>query len=104
LLDIGSQIGYFQGLFSRYPKSDKGQKTHNLYGGLPLREDLTDCIVKPTRALITDYDTSNLLKGVSGPSWVRHTYSSEGGPFSATISCLCAFDSFSFILVCSLIF
>jgi hypothetical protein len=94
LLDIGSHIGYLQGLFCRYPESDKGRTTHNLYGGLPLWGDLTDCVVKPMRALITDYDTSDILKGVSGPSWVRHTYSSEGGPFSATISCLCAFGLF----------
>jgi hypothetical protein len=73
-----------------YPESDKGRTTHNLYGGLPLWGDLTDCTVKSRRALIIDFDTSNILKGVAGPSWVRHTYSSKGGPFSATISCLCA--------------
>jgi hypothetical protein len=56
--------------------------------------DLTDYVVNPTRALINDFDTYDLLKGVSRPSWVRHTYSSEGGPFSATISCLCAFGIF----------
>jgi hypothetical protein len=38
-------------------------------------------VVKPTRALITDSDTSDILQGVSGPSWVRHTYFREGGPF-----------------------
>ena len=90
MLDIGSHIGYLQGLFCRYPELDKGQTTHILYGGLPLRGDLTECTVNPTRGLITDYDTSNILKGVLGLSWERHTYSSEGGPFSATISCLCA--------------
>jgi hypothetical protein len=67
---------------------------HNLYGGLPLRGDMTDCTVKPTRALINDSNTSNILKGVSGPSLVRHTYSSEGGLFSATISCLCVLAFF----------
>jgi hypothetical protein len=103
LLDIGSHICYLHGLFCRYPELDKGWKTHNLYGGLPLQGDLTYFVVNPIRALITDYDTSNILKGLSGPSWVRHTYSSEGGPFSATISCLCAFGHFFFILVCSLI-
>ena len=102
MLDIGSHIGYLQGLFCGYPKLDKGWTTHNLYGGLPLRGDLTDCVVKPTRALITDSDTYNILKGVSGPSWARHTYSSEGGPFSTTISRLCAFGLF-LILVCYLI-
>ena len=55
---------------------------------------MTDYVVNPMRALITDSDTSNLLKGVSGPSWARHTYSSEGGPFSATIFCFCAFGLF----------
>jgi hypothetical protein len=35
-LDIGIHIGYLHGLFCRYPESDKGQTTHNLYGGLPL--------------------------------------------------------------------
>jgi hypothetical protein len=95
LLDIGSHIVYLQGLFCRYPESDKGQTTHNLYGGLPLQRDLTDCVVKPMRDLIIDSDTSNILKGVSIPSWVRHTYSSEGGPFSSTISCFCAFGIFS---------
>jgi hypothetical protein len=94
LFDIGSHIGYLQELFCRYLESNKGRTTHNLYGGLPLRGDLTDCIIKPTRALITNYDTSELLKGVSAPSWERHTYSSEGGPFSATISCLCVFGLF----------
>jgi hypothetical protein len=59
-----------------YPELDKGQTTHKLYVGLPLWEDLTDCVVKPMRALITDIDTSNILKGVSGPFWVTHTYSS----------------------------
>jgi hypothetical protein len=81
LLDIGSHIGYLQGLFCRYPGSDTGQKTHNLYRGLPLRGDLTDCTVKPMRALITDFDTSDILEGVSGPSWAWHTYFSEGGLF-----------------------
>jgi hypothetical protein len=101
LLDIGSHIGYLQGLFCRYPESDKGRTTHNLYGGLPLWGDLTDCVVKPMRALIIDSDTSNILKGVSGPSWARHTYSSEGGPFSATISCLCALAFFIYFGVLS---
>jgi hypothetical protein len=101
VLDIGSLIGCLQGLFYRYPESDKGQTTHNLYGGFPLQGDLTDYVVNPTRALITDSDTSNLLKGVTGPSWVRHTYSSEGGPFSTTISCLCAYWSF-FYFWCAL--
>jgi hypothetical protein len=94
LLDIGIHIGYLQGLLYGYPESDKGRTTHNLYVGLPLRGDLTDCIIKPTRALIIDSDTPNILKGVSGPSWMRHTYSGEGGPFSATISCLCALTFF----------
>jgi hypothetical protein len=89
LLDIGSHIGYLQGLFCRYPMSDKGWTTHNLYGGLPLWGDLTDYLVKPTRALITDSDTSNLLKGVSSPSWERHTYFSEGAPFSHYIMFVC---------------
>jgi hypothetical protein len=81
LLDISSHIGYFHGLFYRYPKSDKGRTSINIYGGLPLQGDLTDCVFNPMRALITDYDTLDILKGVSGPSWVRHTYYSEGGPF-----------------------
>jgi hypothetical protein len=81
LLDIGNHIGYLQGLFYRYPESDKGRITYNLYGGFLLRGDLIDCIVKPTRAFITDYDTFDVLKGVSDPSCVRHTYFSEGGPF-----------------------
>jgi len=55
---------------------------------------LTDFPIKNMRALITNSNTSNILKGVSGPSWERHTYSSEGGPFSTTISCLCAFGLF----------
>jgi hypothetical protein len=103
LLDICSHIGYLQGLFYRYPELDNGWTSHNLYGGLPLWGDLIEYVVNPTRALINDYDTSNILKGVSGPSWVRHTYSSEGGPFSTTISYFCAFGIFCFILVCSLI-
>jgi hypothetical protein len=74
--------------------SHKGRTSHILYRGSPLQGDLTDYVVKPTRALIIDYDTSNFLKGVSCPSWARHTYSSEGGPFSGTISCSCAFDIF----------
>jgi hypothetical protein len=81
LLDIGSHIGYLQWLFCRYPMSDTGRTAHNLYGGLSLWGDLTNCDIKPTRALITDSDTSDLLKGVSGPSWARHTYFSEGVPF-----------------------
>jgi hypothetical protein len=103
LLDIGSHIGYLQGLFCRYPESDKGQTTHNLYGGLPLQGDLTDCVVNPTRALITDSDTSDLLKGVSGPSWARHTYFSEGGPFQPLYLVCVHIGLFLFILVCSLI-
>ena len=103
MLDIGSHIVYLQVLFYRYPESDKGWKTHNLYEGLHLQGDLTDYIVKPTRDIITDYDTSNILKGVSGPSWSRHTYSSEGGPFSATISDLCALEFFLYLGACYLI-
>jgi hypothetical protein len=103
LIDIGSHIGYLQGLFCRYPELDKGKKTHNRYGGLPLRGDLTDCTINTMWALIDDSYTSNLLKGVSSPSWMRRTYSSEGGSFSATISCLCAFSLYLFILVGSLI-
>jgi hypothetical protein len=61
----------------------------------------TDYVVKPMKAFITDYYTSNILKGVSGPSWVRHTYYSEGGPFSSIISCLCAFGLF-FLFWCAL--
>jgi hypothetical protein len=80
LLDIGSHIGYLQGLFCRYLESDKGETTHNFYGGLPLGGGMTDCIVNPMRALIIDYHTYDLLKGVSGLSWVRHTYFSEGDP------------------------
>ena len=83
-----------QGLFCKYPESDNGKKTHNLYGGLPLWGDLVDCVVNPMRALINDSYTYDIFKGVSGPSWVMHTYSSEGGPFLATISCLCAFGLF----------
>jgi hypothetical protein len=101
LLDIGIHIGYLQGLFSNYPESDKGWTTHNLYGGLPLRGDLTNYAVKPMRALITDYDTSNLLKGVSGPSWGRHNYSSKGGPFSTIISYLCGIGLFVYFGVLS---
>ena len=56
--------------------------------------DLTNYVAKPMRDLIIDYDTSNILKGFSGPSWERHTYSSEGGPFTTTISCLCALGFF----------
>jgi hypothetical protein len=104
LLGIGSHIGYMKGLFCRYPESDKVRTTHNLYGELPLWGDLTDGIVKTTRVLIIDFDTSNILKGLSGPSWVRNTYSSEGDLVSTTISCLCAFGLFFFTLVCSLIF
>jgi hypothetical protein len=77
-----------------YPESDKGQTPNILYGGLPLRGDLTDYVLKPTRALITNSDTSYILKGVSGLSWVRHTYSSDGGTFLATISYLCEFGLF----------
>jgi hypothetical protein len=102
LLDIGSHIGYLQGLFYRYPGSDKGQTIHNLYGGLPLRGDLTDCVVNPMRALIIDYDISDLLKGVSGPSWARHTYFSEGDPFQP-LYLVCVHIGLLFILVCSLI-
>jgi hypothetical protein len=94
LLDIGSHIGYLQRLFCKYPESDKGRTTHRLYGGLPLWGDLTDYNVNPMGDLITDSD--NILKGVSSPSWVSHTYSSEGGPFSATLSYLCAFGFFFF--------
>jgi hypothetical protein len=36
LLDIGSHIGYLQGLFCGYPESDKGQIAHKIYGGLTL--------------------------------------------------------------------
>jgi len=57
-----------QGLFYKYPGSDKAWTKHNLYGGLPLWGDLTAYIVKPTRALIIDYDTYDLLKGFSSPS------------------------------------
>jgi predicted Ser/Thr protein kinase len=56
-------------------------------------------VVNPTRVLIIDYDTSDILKGVSGPTWVRHTYSSEGGPFSSIISCLCAYFPFVYFSV-----
>jgi hypothetical protein len=94
-LDICSYIGYLQGLFYRYHESYKGRTTHNLYGGLPLRGDLTDYVVELRRALTTDYDTSNILKGFSSPSWVRNTYSSEGGPFSTTISHLSMFGLFA---------
>jgi hypothetical protein len=82
-------------LFSGYLESDKDWTTHILYGGLPLRGDLTDYVVNTTRALIMDSDTSNILKEGLGPSSARHAYSSEGGPFLATISCLCAFSHFS---------
>jgi hypothetical protein len=101
LLDIGSHIGYLQGLFYKYHESAKGQTTHNLYGGLPLWGDLIGYVVKPMRDLITDFDTSNILKGVLGPSWAIHTYSSEGGPFSATISCLCTLAFFLYFGVVS---
>jgi hypothetical protein len=73
LLEIGSHIGYLEGLFFRYLESYKGQTTYNLYGGLPLWGDLTDCDVNPMRGLITNSDTSNSLKGFSGLSWVRNT-------------------------------
>jgi hypothetical protein len=59
-------------------------------------------VVKPMRALITDSDTSDLLKGVSGPSWVRHTYFREGGPFQP-LYLVCVHIGLLFILVCSLI-
>jgi hypothetical protein len=82
LLDIGSHIGYLQGLFCRYPESDKGRTTHKLYGGLPLRGGSDNWpVVKPMSALIIDSDTSNILKGVSGLSWARNTYFREGVPF-----------------------
>jgi hypothetical protein len=38
-------------------------------------------VVKPTRTLITDYDTPIFSSGVSGPSWERNTYFREEGPF-----------------------
>jgi hypothetical protein len=65
------------------------------------RGNLTDYVVKPTRDLITDSNTSNILKGVLGPSWERHTHFSEGGPFSTTLSCLCAYWHF-FLFWCAL--
>ena len=99
MLDIGSHIGYLQGLFCRYLESDKGRTSHGIFVGLPLRGDLIGYIVNPMRACIIDYDTSYILKGFVGPSWERHTYSSEGDPFSTTISCLCAFGLFVYFLV-----
>ena len=51
------------------------------------------------RALINDSNTFDLLKGVSGPSWARHTYFREGGPFQplypvcVNIGCLIIFGA-----------
>jgi hypothetical protein len=54
------------------------------------------------RALITDSNTSDILQGVSGPSWARHIYFSEGGPFQP-LYLVCVNIGLLFILVCSLI-
>jgi hypothetical protein len=62
---------------------------------------LTDYTVNPRRAIITNSNTSDILNGVSGPSWEIHTYSSEGGPFSTTISCLCPLAFFIYFGVLS---
>jgi hypothetical protein len=59
-------------------------------------------VFKLARALITNSDTSDILQGVSGPSWVRHTYFREGGPFQPLYP-ICVHIGLLFILVCSLI-
>jgi hypothetical protein len=56
----------------------------------------------PTRALINNSDTSDILQGVSGPSWERHTYFREGGPFKPLYP-VCVHIGLFLILVCSLI-
>jgi hypothetical protein len=40
-------IGYLQGLLCKYPRSDKGRTTHNLYRGLPFQGDLTNWLLSP---------------------------------------------------------
>jgi hypothetical protein len=102
LLDIGRHMCYLQGLFCMYHESYKGRITHSLYGGLSLSGDLIDCIVKPTRALITDYDTSNIFKGFSGPSWARLPTLVREAPFQP-LYLVCVHWPFCFTLVCSLI-
>jgi hypothetical protein len=59
-------------------------------------------VVKTMRALLTNFDTSAILQGISGPSWVRHTYFREGGPFQPLYH-VCVHFGFFLILVCSLI-
>jgi hypothetical protein len=59
-------------------------------------------VFNPMRALIIDSDTSDLLNGVAGPSWARHTYFSEGGPFQP-LYIVCVHIILLFILVLSMI-
>jgi hypothetical protein len=58
-------------------------------------------VVKPTRALIIDYDTFDILQGVSSPSWVRQTKFREGGPFQPLYP-VCVHIGLLFILLLSL--
>ena len=48
------------------------------------------------RDLVTDSDTSDILKGVSSPSWLMHTYFREGGPFHP-LYLVCVHIGLSFI-------
>jgi hypothetical protein len=49
-----------------------------------------------------DYDTYDLMQGVSGPSWLRHTYFRQRGPFQPLYRVYVNIGLL-FILVCSLI-